>query len=535
MLSEKIRKNYLFGISIVMSVFVIIAINVMAGKNNYGMEGDEVFSYISSNSMGGFKKICFLEDQTWYEAEYFEQALTPTGNERFNIVMVSDNQAMDTHPPLYYIFLNFICSVFSGSFSEWYGIGLNIFFMILVETGLFLLMNRYLKNKYLSLFFSTIFCCSYLAVNMVLFIRMYVMLMAFILFQSWFHVRLFDHVASVDEYLIKKHWKEYICLSVITILGALTHYYFLIYQCLIAMLFVFFLWLKKKNKDIIRYIGVMAGSGMIYICLYPAVLNHIFFKYRGREAVHKFLKEGTLFGAVKAMFDSFNRQLFKGWLIPIVVVLIIATAILFYWKKINMGMLGKGILLIMPSLVYFFGVSKASPFVTIRYVSPVASIIYSAVIIWAYYLLKKMSIKSFTKNIISIAACTILFMSVFYFLDQPVKEAYFTERKEIVEEIAKDTEYCAYITGDEYNWKMWEDYINYPQFKGLFFIDGQEKKAITDTKLQQQSSLLFYVDKALELEEILTYLKENLSFKQYEMKYETNYTYILMGSNRHLL
>lgn len=56
MLSEKIRKSFLFGISIVLSVFIIIAINVMAGENNYGMEGDEVFSYISSNSMGEFKK-----------------------------------------------------------------------------------------------------------------------------------------------------------------------------------------------------------------------------------------------------------------------------------------------------------------------------------------------------------------------------------------------------------------------------------------------------------------------------------------------
>ena len=184
---DKKMKPYIFGIFLIISITIIVAVSIMAGRNNYGMEGDEVFSYISATSMGGFKKVCFLEDQTWYDASYFSEALTATGRERFNIKMVADNQAMDTHPPLYYIFLNFVCSsIGDGKFSPWYGIGLNIVFGLAVFGGLYLLLQYFLQNKYLALVFSTIFCCSELAVNMVLFIRMYVLLTALVLFQTWF-------------------------------------------------------------------------------------------------------------------------------------------------------------------------------------------------------------------------------------------------------------------------------------------------------------------------------------------------------------
>ena len=101
------KKDWRFGILVCLSVIAVLAVNILAANKNYGLEGDEVFSYISATSMGGFHKICFLDDQTWYNADYFENALEATGRECFNVKMVVDNQSMDTHPPLYYIFFEF--------------------------------------------------------------------------------------------------------------------------------------------------------------------------------------------------------------------------------------------------------------------------------------------------------------------------------------------------------------------------------------------------------------------------------------------
>lgn len=89
--------------------------------------------------------------------------------------------------------------------------------------------------------------------------------------------------------------------------------------------------------------------------------------------------------------------------------------------------------------------------------------------------------------------------------------------------------YCVYITGDEYNWKMWEDYINYPVFEGLFFIDGNVKAVIEDEALKQAKKLVIYVDKALDLGEMQEYLQKYLPLQQYEICYETSQIYLLLA------
>lgn len=523
----KKRSNSLFLMAFIVAILLIIAVNVISNKNNYGMEGDEVFSYISATSEGGFRGVCFLEDQTWYDADYFSNALTATGSERFNIGMVVENQAMDTHPPLYYIFLNFVCSILEGKFSQWYGIGLNIFFMIGVEIGLFLLLDYFIKNRYASLFLSTAFCCSFLAINMVLFIRMYVLLMAIVLFQSWYHLKLYDWMKESEDFSIKRNWKKYGVLLFLTIIGGMTHYYFLVYQCLISALFVLACWQLKRYKDILRYVGIMICSAVIYVVLYPASLTHMFFKYRGQEAVHKFLKESTLADEVYSMFKAFSNQLYKGMLAWILLILIVVTGILLWKKRLSYKEMIRLMIVGLPAFIYFVGIAKASQFVSVRYISPVAALIYAVLVIWAWYLLKALNLKGgFCVGGIVVLLSTV-FLSVVYFFNVPIKSEYFAERKALVEEVANETDYCVYITGDEYNWKMWEDYINYPVFDGLFFIDGQQKNAITDEKLLKQQKLLFYVDKALDLDDVYGYLQEYLPLNNFEVKYETSYTYII--------
>ena len=522
------NNKYLFALEFLIAVILTVSIHIIAANVNYGLEGDEVFSYISSSSIGGFKGITYLEDQTWYDADYFRNAVTATGTERFNIKMVVENQVMDTHPPLYYLFLNVICSIFEGQYSKWFGIGLNIFFLLFVEAGLFLLLRYFIKNEHLSLILSTIFCCSFLTVNMTLFIRMYVLLMAITLFQSWYHLIVYDRIMSVEEYPFKKYWKTYAILALLTIAGALTHYYFLIYQCLITAALVLALWYHKKFKDAFRYIAVMAGCALVYIGLYPAALTHLFFKYRGRDAVHKFLKESSIFGEASSMFSSYNRQMFKNCLPIILLILTVLTVVFVIKKKVDITSLLKLGFLTLPSLIYFYGISKASPFITIRYISPVAALLYAAFIIWAKYLIDGIQRKK-VKTFAGIILCACFFFTTFYFFKPPVKAPDFAERRDVVDELSKEASYCVYICKDETYWKMWEDYINYPSFQGLYFINWQTKAPITDEKMLSQEKLVFYIDKEIDKEEVFAYLKTYLPLKQYEIRYEANYADIILG------
>lgn len=543
---------------------------------------------------------------------------------------------MDTHPPLYYIFLNFVCSVFEGSFSKWYGIGLNLFFLIGVWISVYLLLQYFLKNRCLSLALSTIFCCSALTVSMVLFIRMYVLLMALTVFQSWFHLKLYQHMTSgVDAQeasgmkkmnvcdtsgmkdvdareqstrrednvqsrtgsSFRKDWRWYLALAILTVLGVLTHYYFIIYTCLIAVVYVLALWKEKRFRDSWCYIGTMLVSAVIYVALYPAVLNHMFFKYRGREAVHKFLKETTLFDEVLSMAKSLNKDLFGGWLIPILLILALATVVLVLCrgekiaKKVSGTSEGSdasgiskipdknrsmqdfltGVVLILPSLIYFFGVSKASPMVSLRYVSPVAPMLFAAVVVWAKKLIDEYltlghkhlaetddsgtldsqgsgcaeedselpvyltwKVEGRKKlHIWQISAYTaMILLSIgltFYFGSPAIKGKAFTEKKDAMETMAAQADACVYLTADEYNWKMWEDYVYYPLFDGLYFIDGCHLNPLADEKLLSQDSLAIFVDQALDEDEVDAYLQTYLPEKEYDVVYETSYISMILA------
>ncbi len=525
-IKEKIFKN-LFGVMVVILGILITSICIYAGNRSAGLEGDEVFSYISATSNGGFKKVCFLEDQTLYEGQYFYNSLSATEEERFNIPMVVKNQEMDTHPPLFYILLNFVCSFFPGVYSRWFGIGLNIILLFAVWVGLFLLLDLFLKNKYMALILSAIFCCSRLSVSMVLFIRMYVLLMACFLFQSWYHLVLLKRSETqTDMFCAKNVWKQYLLLAFITLAGALTHYYFLVYQLMISMLYIVVLLKKKEKKQIIYYIVTMAISGISYCIMYPAVFEHILFKYRGRESVHKFLKQTTLFKDGMAMFEIFNEYLYHRALIPILSILLILTVLLIVRKKISWKMVVGHFMLIMPSIVYFWGISKAAPYISLRYVAPVAALIFTFVVIWMKMIWNQFS--DSRKN--SFIICIVFFVMCMFYPIQSTKSSYYDEKIEVIETLAEYNEYCIYITGDEYNWKMWEDYINYPKFKGVFFIDGVKKQKIENQNIIEQKELVVFVDKALDLSEMESYWSESLLNMNSELIYETSYIYIVQLS-----
>lgn len=526
----KIWKSDFTFILLIFTIFCFLTASyVIAAITNYGMEGDEVFSYISSTSQGGYRGICFLDDQTWYEGSYFQDALTATGAERFNYKMVVENQAMDTHPPFYYLLLNFVASLFPGQFSRWFGIGLNIFLMFFVWAGLYLLFQYFLNRKYLSAFFSTLFCCSYLSFSMVLFIRMYVLLMAICLFQAWYHLKLYDAVRTNSPFLIRSHWKSYVVLSLLTICGAWTHYYFIIFQGLISCLFCIILWYQKKRSDMLRYIGCMAVSAAFYILLYPACLNHLFFKYRGRDAVHKFLKGSSLFGEVFSMFKSYNESQYHGLLPLMLIILAFITLLLIIKKKVSVFTLIKGALLLTPMCIYFFGISKASPFITLRYITPVAPLLYAIVIIWAVRLVDKSGFSKKWRQILSIILCIIFLPSCLYWWTPPLKLNAFSEKRDVIYNLSENSDICIYVTGDEYNWKMWEDYIYYPLFDKLFFIDGNSQAPIIDEDATSLENAVLFIDSVLDTDEILDYLSEYLPFTSYTPIYTAQYNNIYLA------
>lgn len=293
---------------------------------------------------------------------------------------------------------------------------------------------------------------------------------------------------------------------------------------MISALFILILWKKHHTRQCIDYIITMAFSAVLYCCLYPAMLNHIFFKYRGRDAVHKFLKTSTLFNDALGMFNVFNKELFKGTLPFLLGFLAVATILLAIRKKFRWEVFRIYLLLIAPSVFYFWGISKASPYTDTRYISPVAALIYIFLILWMELLWKGIG---WNKNTGYAVCCIAMSLLIFFFPVRPIINLTYAERAQVIKELAGECEYCAYITGDEYNWKMWDDFLLYPEFNALFLINGVEKTPITDEKFLSQEKLVVFIDNALDQNDIIAYLKESFPEMTYELKYEEPYVNIL--------
>lgn len=77
-------------------------------------------------------------------------------------------------------------------------------------------------------------------------------------------------------------------------------------------------------------------------------------------------KESSLFGDVISMYKNFDGQLFKGGLLFIISIFAILTILLLVRHKIKWQTIGKSCFLILLSLIYFYGVSKASPSILCR-------------------------------------------------------------------------------------------------------------------------------------------------------------------------
>ena len=523
-------KTYVVNVLIsFVACVLIILMGLWAESHTYGMEGDEMFSFISSTSLGGFKGIGMsLEDQTWYDSDYFHEALIATGSERFNMPMVWENQAMDVHPPLFYVLLNIVCSIFTGTYSRWLGVGLNIGLNCILCLSLALLIRYLLKaarlvsDEYVyivSIIIAAIFCCSKVAIGQVLFIRMYVLMMIFATLSAWWHIKSFDDEPAK---------KDYVLLALITIGGGLTHYYYLVLVALFAFFFVIGEWFAKRKKAVVSYIVTMILSAALDILIYPAMISHMFIKYRGRDAVHKFLKESSLFGDFIDMVKSYSaKQFLGGFVVCILVVLAIEIMLIHALIKHKISRISfiKAIVVESICTIYFYGIAKASPFVTVRYVSAVTPLMFAMIFIAIIWLVDRnfnLNMKWTTPII-----CLLSFVLCFGFSKENYKADYFKIRDEVVANIGKEVDSCVYITASETNWEMWEDYENYSNFDRLFFIEGLELNPINDDDLKSEESLCVFINNKLNYDEVIDYLKEYLSFENYDLEYQSAYTYIV--------
>ncbi len=353
-------------------VMAALLVFVLSAKINVNL--DELYSYGLANYTKGLNLV--VQDNYKFEPAAGAYMEYVTATDRFNYKNVWENQSNDVHPPLYYTIMHTVCSVLPGTFTIWYGGIINIFFSLLTLLFVQLLaweLSR--KNKKVMLFVSAVFvlCAGVLYANA--FLRMYIMAMCQVSCITWLMVK--QTGENKSRFFLP-------ALFVTAVAGALIHYYCIVYTVTVCGVYFIYLLAGKnfKQAGLLALTGAISGGAAVAV--FPAMIQHIFFSYRGQESMSNLEGgAGEYLERLSDFYSILSHNLFGG-----VMTLVLAVALVFCVVAAVRGKekqrgeksaIWQYIMVLVPSAIYFLIISKVAVYTTNRYITPIYAVLLCAV------------------------------------------------------------------------------------------------------------------------------------------------------------
>ena len=317
------------------------------------------------------------EEPAWITSGQFRDYVTVDGSDAFDYLSVYFNVKDDNHPPVHFMLLHTMSSLFPGTLSPWLGCTINLI-CVGVTLWLLLRLGRQLseilgmeeQGRLLGILAVLLYGLSTGALASVLLIRMYCLL-------SCLCVALLSmHVEKWKEHGFDRSNKG---LIAITVLGFLTQYFFLFYCILLAAVTAAGLLCSKRMRELWIYIRSMTLAAVIGLALFPFAIADVFSSGRGVEALDNLASGFAGYGARLLAFARILADRTVGDLLlgAGCVTAVVLAVVLWYRRhkgqELSMSREVRGILcmLIIPVVGYYLLASRMSPYLVDRYVMPV--------------------------------------------------------------------------------------------------------------------------------------------------------------------
>ena len=429
---------------IVIILIIQTIIFVIAGINKSYIHMDEAYSLGLTN----YNKVEIQQNEdfynTWHNKEYYEDYLSVNDNEKNNFLPVYENQKNDVHPPLYYLFLRIAMQFNIGSFSKWPGIILNIIIYLFITIFMYLILRKLFakseNSQIKSAFLALISSLTLASINNAIYIRMYALSSLNILITTYLHLKLAEKKGN--------NYKLLVAIGISALVGSLTHYYYLFYLAMLFIMFVIKYLKEKEYKELAKYIITMIIAGILSLIIFPYSIKHMFLGYRGKGAINSLLNISEFFIKICQYILIINVYAFNNILF-ILVVFILGIIIYKKIKKIKLIEKNKYIKYILyPTIFYFLLVAMSAPWIELRYMMPICSIIFILIMYLLIMLLKNI-VKEKTLNIIVIVIALLMFIMPFIsnqIIDISVgkkfkyeQENAYSSKQEIVEKLKSES------------------------------------------------------------------------------------------------
>lgn len=359
-------------------VILIVIVFFACSKVNFHM--DEFYSYTFANGDRFlYENIEEVTDEngTYYHLtkDIIKDALTVEGKEEtFQFKKIIDNCSKDIHPPLFYVLLNIVSSIFSvGVFSKWPGLIMNIVLYLLTLFLLYKTVDKLLNRSTIALSVVILYGISPIGLSSMLMIRDYCLL---------------SLLAVIFIYLIIIHNRNdklyvYIFIILTTALGMLTHYYFAPFAIIISLAYLIYLIVNKQYKKALLYlISIILGLELSFL-IFPSSRNAIFAtgKFNGGGSLSRII---NIKGYVETIGQYFTIKQFLVSVVSIAIIsLLLIVLINVKTKKTAKTKMDEniklGFVLIFADIVALIVIIIISPYAADRYTYLVFPLLYTVV------------------------------------------------------------------------------------------------------------------------------------------------------------
>ena len=303
------------------------------------------------------------QDVKWRTREEARDYMQITGNgDAFNYDSVFWNQISDVHPPLFYLIVNTVSSIFMNNSSKYIIFAINLVFFILTA----LVMRQILiliDKRELTIHTILLYGLSIAGISTVILLRMYMMLSFFTVLFLYLNIRIVKNDLKITK-------GSFLALVLTTICGFLTQYFFCIYALIVVIIMGVILIKSKKFKELAKYVSIFAISTIIGLMIFPMSLYHMFFSERGIE---HFGNSEYLY-RIKTFAQLILNNFGANNIIGIALIILAVVVVVIVKKKESLPIFT---LISLPIVCYVFIIAKVSPYLELRYVMnvlPIASI-----------------------------------------------------------------------------------------------------------------------------------------------------------------
>jgi len=321
------------------------------------------------------------EEPVWITSEQFEDYITVDEGDAFHYLSVYFNVKDDNHPPLHFMLLHTMSSLFRGEVNPWIGCSINMLcvavcMILLMKLGVLLApaLGMEEKGRMLGLVAALLYGLSTGAMATTLLIRMYGVVTCFCMLLLYIHV---------TKWLTGEYDRRNKGLIAVTVLGFWTQYFFLFYCLLLAAVTAVLLWCKKRGRLLACYVRSMIIAALIGVASFPFAVSDVFSSGRGVEALDNLASGLTGYGTRLASFgEILVGRTFGPFLWVILVILaLVALGLVFVEKRTKKSEEGTAerasershliAMLTIPVAGYFLLAARMSPYLVDRYIMPI--------------------------------------------------------------------------------------------------------------------------------------------------------------------